>query len=124
MGAKKKPDNIPADKLALYDKLIKTNPTIERKGATVPYTSVNGNMFTLFSPNGLVGIRLPKDQRDAFLARYKTTLYETYGATMKEYVTVPDELLSKTSELRKYLDLSYEYAKSLKPKPTSKKKTS
>ena len=124
MGPKKKPDNIPADKVALYDKLIKTNPRIERKGATVPYTSVNGNMFTLFSPNGLVGIRLPKDHRDAFLARYKTTLYETYGTTMKEYVTVPDELLSKTSELRKYLDLSYEYAKSLKPKPTSKKKTS
>ncbi len=40
---------------------------------------------------------------------------------MKEYVTVPDELLQDTEELKGYLDLSYEYVKSLKPKPTKKK---
>ncbi len=39
---------------------------------------------------------------------------------MKEYVAVPDALLKKTSELAKYLDLSYEYAKTLKPKPSKK----
>ena len=33
---------------------------------------------------------------------------------------VPDALLKKTKELAKYLDLSYEYAKTLKPKPTKK----
>lgn len=37
---------IPPDKLALYDKLIATNPEIERKGVTMPYTSVNGHMLT------------------------------------------------------------------------------
>jgi hypothetical protein len=30
-------------------------------------------------------------------------------------------LLANTKELKKYLDLSYEYAKTLKPKPTKKK---
>jgi TfoX/Sxy family transcriptional regulator of competence genes len=40
---------------------------------------------------------------------------------MKEYVTVPDKLLENTEELKKYLDLSYEYVKTLKPKPTKKK---
>jgi TfoX/Sxy family transcriptional regulator of competence genes len=39
---------------------------------------------------------------------------------MKEYVTVPDDLLGKTKELQKYLGLSYEYVKALKPKPTKK----
>lgn len=39
---------------------------------------------------------------------------------MKEYVTVPDELLQNTDELRQYLDISYEYIKSPKPKPTKK----
>src|SRR5580692_12726071 len=29
------------------DKLIATNPSIERKGDANPYTSLNGNMFTL-----------------------------------------------------------------------------
>ena len=41
---------------------------------------------------------------------------------MQEYVAVPDNLLQKTQELKKYLELSYEYAKTLKPKPTTKKK--
>jgi hypothetical protein len=27
-----------------YEKLIATNPKVERKGATMPYTSVNGHM--------------------------------------------------------------------------------
>jgi len=40
---------------------------------------------------------------------------------MKEYVAVPDTLLGKTKELQKYLDLSYEYANTLKPKPTKKR---
>jgi len=40
---------------------------------------------------------------------------------MEEYVAVPDSLLKHTKELQKYLALSYEYAKTLKPKPTKKK---
>jgi hypothetical protein len=40
---------------------------------------------------------------------------------MKEYVTVPDELLLNTQELEPYLDISYEYIKTLKPKLTKKK---
>jgi hypothetical protein len=36
-------------------------------------------------------------------------------------VTVPDALLAKTKELKPYFEMSYEYAKSLKPKPTKKK---
>ncbi len=40
---------------------------------------------------------------------------------MKEYAAVPDALLENTKELQKYLDLSYQYAQTLKPKPTKKK---
>jgi TfoX/Sxy family transcriptional regulator of competence genes len=40
---------------------------------------------------------------------------------MREYVTVPDSLLQDTDELKKYLDLSYEYVQTLKPKPSKKK---
>ena len=41
---------------------------------------------------------------------------------MKEYVAVPDALLNKTRELQKYLELSYAYDKTLKPKASKKKK--
>ncbi len=122
MAAKKK-SPIPAAKVVLYEKLLAAYPEIERKGADNPYTSLNGNMFSLLlSPEGRMALRLPQDEREQFLKKYKTTLFEAYGTVMKEYVAVPDALLKKTKELQKYLGLSFEYAKTLKPKPTKKKR--
>jgi TfoX/Sxy family transcriptional regulator of competence genes len=115
---KKTTANVQVD---LYEKLLKTIPEIERKGAANPYTSMNGNMFTLLLQSKSLAIRLPKAEREAFLKKYKTKLFEAYGAVMPEYVTVPDSLLQNTKELQKYLKLSYEYAKTLKPKATKKK---
>ena len=110
------------DRVDFYDQLIATLPGIERKGDANPYTSLNGNMFTLLQGSRSLAIRLPEDKRDEFLKKYKTTLFEAYGAVMKEYVAVPDALLNNTKELQKYLQFSYEYAKTLKPKPTKKPK--
>ena len=117
MGTPKKPI---APEESLYDQLIATNPKIERKGAANPYTSLNGNMFTLLHQSRLA-IRLPADKREEFLKKYKATLFEAYGTVMPEYVAVPAAMLTNTKELKKYLDLSYEYAKTLKPKPSKKK---
>ncbi len=120
-AGKKSP--IPAERVALYERLLATIPEIERKGADNPYTSLNGNMFSLLlGPAGRLALRLPKDERERFLKRYKTALFEAYGAVMNEYVAVPDSLLGNTKELQKYLALSYAYAKTLKAKPTKKKR--
>jgi TfoX/Sxy family transcriptional regulator of competence genes len=121
MSTQKK-NNIPADKLELYEKLVKTNPRVERKGAANPYTSLNGHMFTYLNASGSLALRLPESEREKFMKKYKTTLFEAYGAVMKEYVTVPDSLLKDTKTLQQYFQLSYEYVKSLKPKPTKKTK--
>ena len=115
-------DGIPADKLDLYEKLVATNPELERKGATTPYTSLNGHMFSFMTETGTLALRLPTEERDAFLQKYKTTLSIRYGSVMKEYVVVPGALLKKTQELKKYFELSYAYVGSLKPKPTKRKK--
>jgi TfoX/Sxy family transcriptional regulator of competence genes len=69
-----------------------------------------------------VGIRLPKPEREQFLQQFNTTLYEAHGAVMKEYVTVPEALLADTEALKPYLEVSYAYVKTLKPKPTKKPK--
>ena len=53
------------NKSALYDKLIATNPKIERKGDANPYTSLNGNMFTLLHQSRLA-IRLPQASARSF----------------------------------------------------------
>jgi hypothetical protein len=113
---------LPLDKLELYEKLVATNPSIKRKGATVPYTSLNGHMFSYLSKEGKLALRLPPAEREVFLKKYKAKLCEAYGIVQAEYVEVPDSLLSSTRELKKFFDSSYEYVSSLKPKSTTRKK--
>jgi hypothetical protein len=105
-----------------YDRLLAIHPDIERKGKNLLYTSVNGHMFTVFSTNAKLGIRLPKAEREAFLSEFDTTILESYGHNMPEYVTIPDALLEDTEALKPYLRMSYAYVTSLKPKPTKKPK--
>ena len=119
--AKAKKSGVPADKIEMFDALIAIRPEIERKGANNAYAAVNGNMFLLMQPDGVLAIRLPEDTREEFLKKYRAKLHEAYGAVMKEYVAVPNGALGKTKELQKYVAASYEYAKALKAKPTKKK---
>lgn len=116
----KKP--VSEEQKAAYDRLVATHPEVERKGKNLLYTSVNGHMFTVFSTNAKLGIRLPKTEREGFLVEFNTTILESYGYNMPEYVTVPDDLLEDTERLKPYLRMSYEYVTSLKPKPTTKPK--
>ena len=118
MSAKKENEYETAVKL--YDKLVATIPDVERKGDTVPYTSLNGNMFSNLNKDGFLSLRLPEGTREDFLKKYKANLAVEYGIVRKEYVHIPDELLKKTAELKKYFALSYESAKTLKAKPTKK----
>jgi hypothetical protein len=113
---------VPADKLKLYEKLVATLPGVERKGATMPYTSLNGHMFSYLTKEGRLALRLPTKEREAFLVKYETTLSKAYGVVQKEYVDVPDALLKKTSELKKHFASSFAYVGALKPKPTTRKK--
>ena len=54
----------PADKLDLYEKVVATLPGVDRKGATVLYTSVNGNMFSYLSKTGTLALLLPAEAGD------------------------------------------------------------
>jgi len=117
------PDQIPEDKLALYQQLIDTHPDIDLKGGKkLSYTSLNGNMFTQINKEGTVGLRIGKADYDAFISEFDAEPMRSYGAIMKEYVAVPDALLSDTAALKPYLEKSYAYAQTLKPKPTKKNK--
>jgi hypothetical protein len=83
---------IPADKLELYEKLVATNPNVKRKGATVPYTSLNGHMFSYLSKTGTLALRLPTEAREAFLKKYKEVYTGTAyfsPATVAERYAIP-----------------------------------
>ena len=98
-----------SDRLELYERLVATNPNVKRQGATVPYTSLNGHMFSYLSKQGKLALRLPAAEREAFLKKYKTKLCDTYGTVQTEYVEVPDSLLVSTRELKRFFDCSSAY---------------
>jgi len=110
------------DALEQYEKLVATLPGLERKGDTMPYTSINGHMFSYLHKDGKLALKLPAGLLPDFLAKYNTKLQEAYGIVQKEYAVVPEDLLAKTDELAPYLKASYDYVASQKPKPTKKGK--
>lgn len=110
------------EKVELYNKLVASHPDAVRKGDTIPYTSLNGHMYSFLSKADEVALKLPAEERKKFIEKYKTKLAENYGIVQKEYVVVPDSLLDKTDELKLYFDMSYAYVGTLKPKATIKSK--
>jgi hypothetical protein len=114
---------IAPEMLALYDRLVTSQPAVERKGATMPYTSAGGHMFSFLTKEGELALRLPDGEREDFLKKYKARLCEQHGTVMKEYVVVPKALLKRTKELQKLFAASHAYVASLKPKPTKRKKS-
>ncbi|CAN5249809.1 hypothetical protein BH18ACT5_BH18ACT5_15300 [soil metagenome] len=110
----------PADKVELYRKLLASVEGIDTKSNFgSAYTAINGNMYTIISKHGVVGIRLPEPTLSEFLSRYSTDLFRGDPAwpPAKEFVAVPEELLADTKTLRPYLEASLGYVRSLRPKP-------
>ena len=107
--------------LELYDKVVELHSDIKRKGKTMPYTSVNGHMFSIMDKQGNLGMRFSKTDREEFIQKFNSELMVQYGVVMKEYVMIPHKLLEDTSELYKYFQLSFEYVSLLKLKPTKRK---
>jgi hypothetical protein len=125
MATAKKKTSVPPDKLQLYERLVASTPGIASKsnfGAA--YTAVNGNMYSMISKYGVVGIRLPEADRIRFLETYDAEIFRADPAwpPNKEYVAVPDALLKQTAVLRPYLAASFQYAQSLRAKTAAVKK--
>ena len=115
-----KKSSIPDNILEAYDNMIEVLEGIERKGATTPYTSLNGHMFSFLDAEGKLSLRLSKESREAFIDKHQTKLAEQHGAILKEYVVVPDELFQNVGAMKDYFRESYEYVQSLKPKKLTK----
>lgn len=112
----------PAERLERYESLVATQSDVDRKGVAMPYTSRNGHMFSFLTAGGAVAIRLPKARLTEFLSLYDTEKPEQHGTVMKEYATVPDDLLDDLEALRPWFQESYEWVGTLRPKKSRKKK--
>lgn len=106
--------------LAVYEAMVAAQPGIERKGKKMPYTSMNGNMFSFLDPDGAICARLPIAEVAAFQAEHGTEPVVQYGAVMKEYVAVPDAIVADAAARDALFARSVAYAETLKPKPTKR----
>ena len=102
--------------IAVLDEIVSDNSNFERKGKTMPYTSANGYMFSQVNKRGELGIRLSKEDTFDFDSNYGAKPFLSYGATMREYVLIPESLLSQKEILAEILQKGYEYVRSLPPK--------
>jgi hypothetical protein len=109
-------NTIPNARIELYEKLIQTQPDVERKGKSMPFTSCNGHMFSFLSPTGSLFLRLPEKEKEAFIKKHKSAAAMQHGKMLMEYVEMPEKLMKDFAEVRKYFELSYAYAQTLKPK--------
>ena len=108
--------------LDLYERLVATIPNLERKGKATPYTSLNGNMFTFLDKEGNLSLRLNEEDRKGLIDHYDAQPSIQHGSIMKEYLIAPNDLISNEAALIILMKKSYDYATTLKPKPTKKKK--
>ncbi len=58
--ATKKKTSVPPDKLELYERLVVAAGIDSKSNLGSAYTALNGNMYSMLSKHGVVGIRLPE----------------------------------------------------------------
>ncbi len=106
--------------LRRYKALVDLHEGIEVKGKKMPYTSLNGNMFSFLSPEGGLCFRLSDADRAEFAKAHGERPVSQYGAVMRGYVDVPDSILTDDVALEALFARCVSHARSLKPKPTKK----
>ena len=73
--------------------------------------------------NDRIVLRLDEKERESFIRENNAEIFEpTPGRKMREYVVVPENLLTDTGSLKAWGEKSYKYASQLKPKTKAKKR--
>jgi hypothetical protein len=103
-------------KLKVYDALVAKCSRFDRKGKTMPYTSANGYMFSLYNKASEIGIRFSKEVQEKYMKELDTTIYKSYGAVMRGYILIPEHMFENLDNVAKYLNESYDYVMTLDPK--------
>ncbi len=118
---KKKSDTAP-DPTDVYRAVIGSVAEAEIKGAANLYTSMNGNMYSFRSGTGEMAFRLSDEDRNAFLERHPKSICIQHGCVMKGYVQIPESMVGDSKQLKQLFSSSHAFAKTLKAKPTTRKK--
>ena len=123
MSAKKAASAAPETETALYIAAVAATKGAELKGATTPYTSLNGNMYSFLDKHGVFAVRLDAGERAKLIELGGTEYIHETGSRMREYVGAPKAILADTGQAVAWLTKSLAYARTLKPKATKRKTT-
>ena len=82
----------------------------------MPDMSSNGHMFSLLNKAKELGIRFSKDVQQKYIEDLPTTIFESYGATMRGYILIPEKIYSDIEQFAEFLNQGYDYVMTLKPK--------
>lgn len=106
----------------LFDKAVPASANVSRRQMFgYPAAFANGNLFIGLHQNDFI-MRLSEEDRVRFSARYGERTFEPMkGRQMREYVRLPEELLTDARRRAPWIKRSLQYAEAIKPKPQSKK---
>jgi TfoX/Sxy family transcriptional regulator of competence genes len=106
----------PPSLVELFQSVLPGAPVESRQMFGFPAAFVNGNMFMgLFQESFL--LRLAEPERTALLRMQGAAIFEPMpGRPMKEYVVLPELVLSSRTALRSWVQKALRYGSSLPPK--------
>jgi TfoX/Sxy family transcriptional regulator of competence genes len=102
--------------LSLHAELASAYPCVNRPMFGCQVFFVNGNMFTGTYEDGIT-LRLSGEDQTRIIAQEdEIAPFSPMRKPMKEYVLVPEHLLSRKEFVRYWMNQSFRYAASLPPK--------
>ena len=112
----------PQSLIDLFDKSVPPDAGVtRRKMFGYPAAFANGNLFIGLHQNDFI-MRLSAEDRARFNRRYGERTFEPMkGRPMREYVRLPEELLSDTRKRAPWIKRSLEYAQGVTTKPKPKR---
>ena len=112
----------PQSLIDIFDKSVPPSTSVSRrKMFGYPAAFANGNLFIGLHQNDFI-MRLSEQDRIDFSARYGERTFEPMkGRPMREYVRLPEELLTDTRKRAPWIKRSLQYAERIKPKASRKK---
>jgi TfoX/Sxy family transcriptional regulator of competence genes len=108
---------VPAERAKGFTQALAAFPEVDlRQMFGCPCAFANGKMFAVFHPAGLA-LKLSAEDREALLQTPGAKPFEPMpGRKMREYVVLPEDLVSLDDQLGTWLRRAHTYAASLPPK--------
>lgn len=105
-----------SEKLQLYDTFIQKHESFNRRGNSMPHTVANGYMFSQLNKLGEIGLRFSPERCRELITLWDSKPFKAYGAVMRGYVVVPENILNNSKLMQALFSESHAYVLSLPSK--------